>query len=95
MNRKEFTDSLELNTCPANMDDLLKVLWYIKKDNWEEAHNLADGMPGSIAEWLHALLHRIEGDKWNANYWYKRAGREYPEISTDNEWEVIFSKCID
>jgi len=95
VNKKEFITSLELSECPSGFNDILKILWHIKNDNWDIAHNLADGMPGRRAEWLHALLHRIEGDKWNANYWYQRAGRNYPDISIEAEWEEILLKCID
>lgn len=84
-----FKDTLKEQSCPQNLPPLLKALWLTKNDEWDQAHNLVDGIPSTEASWIHALLHRIEGDKWNAGYWYRRAGRKFPEKSIDEEWEEI------
>lgn len=58
------------------MPACLRALWWIRNNNWEKAHDLVDGAQGADAAWVHALLHRIEGDQWNADYWYARSGKE-------------------
>lgn len=63
----------------------------IKEDRWQEAHTLVDGLSESSACRIHAYLHRIEGDLWNADYWYKRAGCERPTVSIAEEWTQIMN----
>jgi hypothetical protein len=68
-------------------NDQLKALWQDYKGNWERAHELAqknEGQPDY--DRIHAYLHRKEGDKFNAGWWYKRIGLSYPTISLDEEW---------
>ena len=72
-----------------NLSDILKGLWYDANGNWDKAHDLIDGNPEHGSSWAHAYLHRKEGDLWNADYWYRRAGRIRPNISLDEEWEEI------
>lgn len=86
MTFEEFLQSLNDKT-PPTVADYLKALWYDKKDNWHMAHTIAQEIYDEQGSWIHAYLHREEGDKWNANYWYTRAGRKMPEISLDEEWE--------
>ena len=88
MNIEEFTLSLADENCPAT-SPLLKALWYIKNDSWDKAHDIVNDIHTAEAYWIHGLLHRIEGDRWNAGYWYQRAGREYPSMSINEEWDVI------
>ena len=57
---------------------------------WHAAHELAQGREGDPAhDWLHAFCHRIEGDDWNAGYWYRRAGKARGEGPLEEEWAVI------
>ncbi len=75
---------------PADLSPELHALWLIKKDRWEEAHNIAQDIHTRDGSWIHALLHLIEGDTGNADYWYARAGRETRGMKDiDAEWDRI------
>lgn len=67
----------------------LKSLWYDGKGNWQQAHDLIDQLTDQPSAWVHAYLHRKEGDTWNADYWYRRAGKTRPAVSLDEEWEQL------
>ncbi len=57
-------------------DDLLRSIELALADRWDEAHDLAQRHEGdATGQWIHAVLHKIEGDASNARYWYQRAGR--------------------
>ena len=57
-------------------DDLLKAVELALADRWDAAHNLVQQYEGdSMADWIHAVLHKIEGDQGNSHYWYRRAGK--------------------
>lgn len=67
----------------------LHALWLDGKGLWEKAHDLIDQLPGKSAARVHAYLHRKEGDQWNADYWYRRAGESRPNLTLDQEWEEL------
>ena len=77
----EFERSLEQPSPPVELSELLRSLWYAAKGDWETAHQIAQEVADSNGSWVHAHLHREEGDLGNARYWYSHAGR--PE-STDS-----------
>lgn len=52
-----------------------QTLWQIKNGDWDSAHNIAQEIHTKLGSWLHALLHVIEGDQWNADYWFAKAGK--------------------
>lgn len=89
MTTEAFKQSLQQPTPPAGLSPLLQALWHAGKDDWHTAHNIAQDVPGHDGAWVHAYLHRVEGDNWNANYWYRRAGRSMPGYSLKAEWEVL------
>ena len=60
-----------------------------KKGEWDKAHELIQWLPGKSFARIHAYLHREEGDLWNANYWYSRAGEKMPDISLEAEWQYL------
>ena len=70
-------------------DPLLRALWLGLRGDWETAHAIAQADGGAEAAWVHAWLHRIEGDASNAAYCYRRAGRAVAEGGTDAEGEAI------
>ncbi len=84
-NYTEFERTLAQLIPPAVWPDALKALWFDAKGDWEGSHNLAQDMHSTMGSWIHAYLHRKEGDAFNAGYWYRQAGRSYPEISLDAE----------
>ena len=89
MNLQEFKSSLTQKAPPAGMDLALQAMWYEAKGDWDTAHSLAQQKDDQTGAWVHAYLHRQEGDQWNANYWYSRAGRTSPDQSLEQEWEDI------
>jgi hypothetical protein len=94
MTLQQFTDSLTQTDPPQHITSALAAMWYDGKDDWEAAHNIAQYIPTRDGSWVHAYLHRKEGDQWNANYWYNRAGRTMPDLTLEAEWESIVSSML-
>ena len=86
MTTEEFKKSLDQSAPPTGLAPLLEALWHEGNGDWHTAHNIAQDVPGADGAWVHAYLHRVEGDTWNANYWYRRAGRRMPEHALKEEW---------
>ena len=91
---ESFLASLEAETPEELWSEALKALWYDGKGDWDTAHNIAQDIPSLNGNWIHAYLHRKEGDKWNAGYWYRRANREYPTVSLDQEFHELAEEII-
>jgi len=89
MNFEEFKTSLSSPQPPEKMSSYLKALWYAGRDDWEASHNIAQDIADKNGSWIHAYLHRVEGDTFNANYWYNKAGRRMPGYSVQQEWEEL------
>jgi hypothetical protein len=71
-------------------EKIILALEFIKANDWEAAHNIAQSKEGhSDYDRIHALLHRIEGDEWNAKYWYSRCKIPFPRISVEEEVEEL------
>ena len=68
---------------------LLKAMWLAAKDDWEGAHNIAQDIDTSMGSRVHGYLHWVEGDIWNADYWYRRSGITRPNVSLNEEWHSI------
>ncbi len=85
----QFKASLKDEQPPAGITAVLTALWYAGKGNWEQAHRIAQDLSTPEGSWVHAYLHRDEGDPGNANYWYNRAGKKMPAFSLEEEWEKI------
>ena len=85
----EFKASLNSDQPEKNLAVQLKSLWYDAKGNWHMAHEQVDQLKDQQSAWVHAYLHRKEGDIWNADYWYNKAGIIRPNISLDEEWEQL------
>ena len=67
----------------------LLSLWYDAKGDWHRAHDVAQGIADNLGSWIHAYLHRKEGDDWNARYWYDRATKPFPGSTIQDEWEDL------
>lgn len=74
---------------PAGLTPPLRAMWHDVKDDWDAAHRIAQDDDSPEAAWVHAYLHRREGDISNARYWYARAGRREYHGSLQLEWEGI------
>jgi hypothetical protein len=94
MNLHDFKQSLQARDSPPDASVYLKALWHDAKGNWEKAHELIQHLPDKTASWIHAYLHRKEGDTWNADYWYSKAGRKRPSVSLDEEWDHIVTALL-
>ena len=86
---EEFLNLKDSGSVPEDIPSLLQALLLDAAGDWESAHSLAQNDPGKDGSWVHAYLHRVEGDTSNAGYWYKRAGKRFPELSLLEEWEYI------
>jgi len=89
MKYEQFRESLSSNKPPDNITVYLRALWFDAKDDWEKAHTIIQETEDMNAAWIHAYLHRKEGDTGNADYWYHRAGKKRPGITVEQEWETI------
>jgi len=89
LNLKTFKASFSKDNPPKDISSPLEAIWYQGKGNWEEAHRLAQSENSRSGSWVHAHLHRVEGDLGNAAYWYRLAGRPVCTSSLDDEWEEI------
>jgi hypothetical protein len=94
MNILSFKESLSGNEPPQNTSVYLKALWYEAKGDWDKAHKLIQDVEDKNASWIHAYLHRKEGDIANAGYWYSRAGKGRSAASLEKEWEEIADALI-
>ena len=91
----ELRASLDQEAPPASLSPLVKALWWDAKGNFDRAHEIAqDEEAGQEAAWVHAYLHRKEGDRDNAGYWYGRARQRAPEGSSDEEWRQIATELL-
>lgn len=86
---QEFKASLTGDSPPNDLDAALEALWHQAKGDWKRAHRLAQKQSGEAGAWVHAHLHRVEGDNSNAAYWYRRAGKTPSSASLQAEWEKI------
>lgn len=94
MDFSSFKESLSLNEASPTLSAYLKALWYDANDDWEKAHVLIQDLNDKNAAWIHAYLHRKEGDISNADYWYTRAGKKRPDATLEKEWEEIVSHFL-
>ena len=89
MNAEKFRASMALAEPPDGMDAPLEALWWDAKGDWVRAHGLVDSLETPEGMAVHAYLHRKEGVQWNADYWYRRAGRKYYRPTLEAEWEAL------
>ena len=94
MTLASFRASLDNNAPAAGSSIYLSALWYDAKHDWDKAHELIQDVHDAKAAWIHAYLHRKEGDSSNAGYWYSKAGKTMPGHSLDKEWEEIVMALI-
>jgi hypothetical protein len=95
MNVEEFRKSLVSDGPPKELNLPLAALWWDAKGEWTKAHESAQQDEGPAGAWVHAYLHRKEGDLSNAGYWYQRAGKPQVRVSTDKEWAEIVNELLD
>lgn len=94
MTLQSFIQSLANKEPPTGLSDPLLSLWHEGTGYWDRSHQLIQDLEDTTAAWIHAYLHRKEGDNWNADYWYTKAGRKRPSLSLQQEWESIVSALL-
>lgn len=95
MTFEQFSSSLSQSTPPDEISDLLKALWFEANNDWEAAHQIAQSREGTPKyDRLHAYLHRVEGDAFNAGYWYRRASAEIYKGTLKEEWAVLVKSLL-
>ena len=93
MTLREFKDSLQNSSAP-DVSKALRAMWAVGKDDWDGAHRIAQDIHDADGSWVHAYLHRKEGDLGNASYWYSRAEQKMPDCSLKEEWEQIVAAFL-
>ena len=84
-----FKSSLAAAAPPSGLSMALQGLWWDAKGDWAKAHEAAQADEGRNGAWVHAYLHRKEGDERNAGHWYRRAGRSPAKGPLEEEWRAI------
>lgn len=90
----EFRAALDAPAPPEGLRDVLRALWHAGRDEWDAAHEVAQSVDGAEGAWVHAHLHRQEGDLGNASYWYARAGKPRSHLPLQREWEEIVQALL-
>lgn len=94
MEFEAFEQSVKMLAIPHQLSPHLESLWYDATGDWNKAHAIIQDIEDKNAAWIHAYLHRKEGDIGNADYWYHRAGRSRPNESLKLEWEHIVKELL-
>lgn len=95
MTLPEFKEQLHHSTPLENLRPALRALWLDAIGDWNGAHRLAQTSEGEqTCDWVHAYLHRKEGDTANAGYWYRRAGRPMSTKTSSAEWDDIAQSLL-
>ena len=89
-----FRASLSADAPPAGLSPALQALWQQAKGDWHAAHALAQAQDDAEGAWVHAYLHRVEGDLANAGYWYRRAGRPVSGQPLQEEWAALAAALL-
>ena len=85
----EFKKSLSQSLPPEGIGSLLESMWFDGTGNWDKAHDIAQDIHSKDGSWIHAYLHRKEGDEGNAAYWYARADKPVCRKSLPEEWDEL------
>ena len=94
MNYKSFIELINESEPPSSLKGIYLGLWYAKKNNWDMAHNIIQDINTDTASWIHAYLHRVEGDLSNAKYWYNRASKDVSTESFESELDNIIKSVL-
>jgi hypothetical protein len=89
-----FRASLSAPTPPAGLGMAREALWWDAKGDWQKAHECAQAQEDAAGAWVHAYLHRKEGDLANAGHWYRRAGKTVAAGSLTEEWDAILADLL-
>jgi hypothetical protein len=90
----ELKATLSDDAPPSGVPAAVVALWHDARGDWDRAHAVAQEIGDADGAWVHAYLHRKEGDLTNASYWYRRAGRGRSIASLDEEWDEIAGQLL-
>lgn len=94
MTLQDFKTSINAEAPPANISPALRALWHDARGEWDAAHGVAQAVEDESGAWVHAYLHRKEGDAQNAAYWYRRARQPVATDALAVEWDRIASSLL-
>ena len=94
MTLHEFRATLSKGAPPTDLSPALQAMWQDARGNWSAAHAIAQDIHDKVGSWIHAYLHRKEGDHGNAEYWYRRASQPPANDSLEEEWARIVSALL-
>jgi hypothetical protein len=90
----DFKASIAATRPPQALVPPLEALWWAAKGDWDKAHKIVMDDEGREAAWVHAYLHRVEGDLPNAQYWYRTAGKPVASATLEAEWAAIAAELL-
>lgn len=93
MTLAEFKATLQ-SAAPPHVAPALVALWHDGRGDWDAAHDAAQSIEDATGAWVHAYLHRKEGDEGNAAYWYRRASQPVARGPLEAEWEAIVAELL-
>jgi hypothetical protein len=93
MTLDEFRATLK-ESMPGDLAPTLAALWHDARGDWDAAHEVAQDVHSADGAWVHAYLHRKEGDIGNAGFWYRQAGRAPATGSLQDEWAAIVLELL-
>jgi hypothetical protein len=91
---ERFKQSLAAAAPPDGLTRAVEALWWDAKGDWNEAHRCAQAQGDAAGAWVHAYLHRKEGDAANAGYWYRRAGKTPATVTLEEEWAAVAAALL-
>jgi hypothetical protein len=94
MNLEDFKNTLTAGVAPSSLTKALQAMWYDGKGDWNRAHDIAQEIHSAEGSWIHAYLHRKEGDNGNAAYWYHRASQPVCQTALEEEWANIVKALL-
>ena len=94
MTPHDYRQTLSQDAPPAALNAPLAALWWAKKGDWDKAHKLVQDEQSMDAAWVHAYLHRVEGDLGNAGYWYAQARKPAALGDLDAEWTAVVTTLL-
>ena len=94
MQYNDFINLTKENEPSETLSGINLAIWYAVKDNWDMAHRIVQDINTETASWIHAYLHRVEGDIANAHYWYNRARKEPSSKSLESELNDIIKSVF-
>jgi hypothetical protein len=95
MDLPRFKQSVSAKAPPKGLSSAVEALWWDAKGDWDKAHECAQAQDDKPGCWVHAYLHRKEGDPSNAGYWYRRAGKPPATVSLAAEWAAIAAALLE